>query len=314
MKKAIVSICTYKRPVMLQKCLDSILLQEIPLGWTVEVLIVDNDVSSDLSKALYSKIRESSIPIHYVIEPQAGIPFARNTACRESLSREADWIIFLDDDEEADPGWLLAFYRASTTMESDVYSGPVRYIFPEGYAEWLENKGMSKIDHGAFLKRASTNNVMFSTRLLKNPAASFEFDTNMAFTGGSDSDFFRRVTHQGGRIVYVSDAVVSEVVLWDRVSLLWRLKRQYRSSANSIYIDFKLYGAKKTFLKSLKEIMRHLVEGLLRLVTSPFSLISGHLQFKRAVYHGLRHFAKAAGVVAGLLGKHPQPYKVTDGH
>jgi glycosyltransferase involved in cell wall biosynthesis len=313
MKKAIVNICTYKRPAMLQRCLDSILQQNIPSGWDVEILIVDNEASSNLLNVLDSKIQESSINIIYVIETQLGIPYARNTACRESMNRKADWILFLDDDEEADPGWLEAYQKASETTEADVYTGPVRYIFPAGYAEWLENKGISKTSDGSLLKRASTNNVMFSSGLLMNPQTRLEFDTNMAFTGGSDSDFFMRVVHQGGRIVYVKDAVVSEVVLDNRLQLFWRLKRQYRSSANRIYIQIKLYGFKKTLITSLKEFARHLIEGSLRLVTSPLFLVVGQVKFKRSYYHGVRHFSKAAGIIAGLFGKHPQPYKKIDG-
>jgi len=298
---------------MLQRCLDSILQQKIPSGLDVEILIVDNEVSSNLFNVLDSKIQESSIKINYVIEPQLGIPFARNTACRESMNRKADWILFLDDDEEADPGWLEAYQKASETMEADVYTGPVRYIFPAGYAEWLENKGISKTSDGYLLKRASTNNVMFSSRLLMNPLTKLEFDTNMAFTGGSDSDFFMRVVHQGGRIVFVKDAVVSEVVLDNRLRLHWRLKRQYRSSANRIYIESKLYGFQKTLITALRELARHLIEGSLRLVTSPLYMFVGQINFKRSYYHGLRHFAKAAGIISGLFGKHPQPYKKIDG-
>jgi succinoglycan biosynthesis protein ExoM len=146
-----------------------------------------------------------------------------------------------------------------------------------------------------------------------NALTRLDFDTNMAFTGGSDSDFFMRVVHQGGRIVFVKDAVVSEVVLDNRLRLFWRLKRQYRSSANRIYIELKLYGFQKTLITSLKEFARHLIEGSLRLVTSPLYLFVGRINFKRSSYHGWRHFAKAAGIISGLFGKHPQPYKKIDG-
>jgi len=54
-----------------------------------------------------------------------------------------------------------------------------------------------------------------------------------------------RLVHQGGRIVYLSDAVVSEAVVPNRLTIRWRLKRQYRSSANRVYIESKLFGAKK---------------------------------------------------------------------
>lgn len=312
MEKVIVNVCTYKRPVLLGKCLDSLLAQTIPADWTVEILVIDNDAASGGAGRPDFSSQPSPMEIRYIVEPQMGIPYARNAGCKESLRLGADWVIFMDDDEEALPGWFEAYHQARNTVEAAAYSGPVRYLFPAGYAEWLENKGTRDVKDGTLLDRASTNNAMVQARILQAPGLSF--DTQMAFTGGSDTDFFRRLTHQGDKIVFVKDAMVSEVVLPNRLHMRWRLERQYRSSANRVYVDMKLLGVRKTTVRSAKEFLRHLVEGSLRLLTSPLGLLAGWLKFKRNAYHGFRHFAKASGIVAGFLGKHPQPYSVTDGH
>jgi succinoglycan biosynthesis protein ExoM len=104
------------------------------------------------------------------------------------------------------------------------------------------------------------------------------------------------------------------VVVTDRLTIRWRLKRQYQSSANRIYIESKLFGGKKTSRRASKEVVRHAVEGTLRLVTSPLLLLGGYRRFKRGWYHGLRHFAKGSGIMAGLRGSHVQLYLKTDGH
>lgn len=310
--KVIVGICTYKRPVMLKKCLDSIFAQEKPSGWDVEIVIVDNDAESNLSNGM--DFSNAPYKVHYFGEAQRGISYARNAVCRHALELGGDYLLFLDDDEEAEPGWLLAYHRGSQQFEAEAYTGPVRNIFPEGYQEWLGNKGLSDTKHGSLLRRAATNNVMLATRILNKPGEPLEFDTRMALMGGEDKDFFMRLVHRGGRIVYLSDAVVSEVVMANRLTISWRLKRQYQSSANSIYIDSKLYGPRKIRAVSIKELLRHILEGSLGLIISPLLLLGGYRKFKRGWYHGLRHFAKAAGIIAGLRGSYVQLYAKTDGY
>lgn len=315
MAKAIVAICTYKRPGMLQKCLDSILRQNIPAGWEVEILILDNDAESKTLEAIAGKMSTAPLKVHYRIEPQQGIPFARNAACRESLQLGADWIFFLDDDEEAEPGWLEAYKKASDTAEAEAYTGSVRFIHPREGGEPARQINLTLHDKPDLcrLKRAATNNVMMSAKLLL-PPWSMEFDTRMAFTGGSDLEFFTRLTHRGGRILFVKDAVVSEEVLESRQRLGWILKRQYRVAANKVYIKFKKYGTLLTLVSALKELLMRLLEGSVRLVLLPFYLVAGKKRFLEARYRALVSFAKAAGIVTGLCGHHPQPYKEIDGY
>jgi succinoglycan biosynthesis protein ExoM len=310
--KVIVGICTYRRPEMLQACLRSILEQQKPEAWEVEIVVVDNDPQSDQGETL--TFPDAQFEVHYFIETQRGIPYARNAVCRHAVALGADYLLFIDDDEEAAPGWLVAYQHGHAQFDGEAYTGPVRYLFPEGYQDWLGNKGHGRTKHGALLRRAATNNVMFATRILTIRGGTLEFDNRMALTGGEDKDFFTRLVHQGGRIVYLSDALVSEEVLPNRLSMCWRLRRQYQSSASGVYIDAKLFGPDKILWPALREMLRHLVEGLIGLVLSPFLLLVGVPRFKRGWYHGLRHFAKAAGIIAGLRGWEVQLYANTDGH
>lgn len=313
MSLAVVAICTYKRPGMLRQCLDSIFRQALPDGWRIEVLIVDNDATSTILPDLRPVIESAPLKVHYVAEPQQGIPYARNTACRESMRLGADWVLFLDDDEEAEPGWLQAYARAVSQTAADAYTGSVRFLLPASLG------GPSEIGYTlahkadlSRLKRAATNNVMISTAILK-PPRTMEFDTRMAFSGGSDLEFFTRLTEEGGKILFVKDAVVSEEVLENRLKLGWKLQRQYRVSANKIYIKFKKYGVPKTVVFSQKELLMRVVEGVLFGLATPFCLLSGRKRFEDMRFRALVSFAKAAGIVTGLFGHHPQPYRKIDG-
>lgn len=314
-KKVIINIATCKRPKMLEECIHSILRQEIPASWDVVILIIDNDPSATIQPAFIDQLAISgNITLSYVQEKRPGIPFARNHGCTISQILGADFLIFIDDDETAEPGWLMAFEQAIQTYTADAYSGPVRYVYPETHVKWLQNKNEMGISDGTSKKRASTNNVLIQANILSPRHYNLTFDPGMAFTGGSDSDFFMRLVHAGGKIVHVSQAIVKEEVLSNRLTIKWRLQRQFRSSTNRVYINMKLYGQRKSIISALKEAARHCVEGTLGFIVSPLFLLSGYYKFKRQLYHSLRHLAKGAGNICGLFGAKPQPYKIVDGY
>ncbi len=299
---------------MLKACLDSTLTQQLPDNWQLEVHVIDNDPESTLVNEVENWSMTTTIPIRYFREPRRGIPFARNTACEYSLKHQADWVVFIDDDELAMNGWLNAYAEAVAKYTSDVYTGPVKYIFPNDSAEWLANKNEDKTIDGTLKERAATNNVMIAKHVLSPDGMNLTFDNQMSMMGGSDSDFFIRLVATGGKIIFVKNALVSEEVLPNRTTLVWRLKRQFRSSTNRIYIYMKLYGPKKTTFMALKESLRHLLDGTIGLIFSPIFLVAGKNNFKKRFYHALRHFAKLGGNIFGLFGMHPEPYRIIDGN
>ena len=313
-QKVVINVCTCKRPKMLMACIESILKQSISDEWSVELQIVDNDPDSTLYEDLSKFIQTgTAIIIHYAHEKTVGIPYARNTACKLSLEHGADWIIFIDDDEMAEPNWLIAYYQATKQYDAEAYSGPVKYDFPDDYAEWLGNKGDLDTKDGTIKKRASTNNALIHSKLVSQSGYGLQFDTRMTFTGGSDTDFFMRFVKMGGKIVHVSQALVAEKVTANRLKISWRLKRQYRSSTNRVYINKKLLGINKAIFMAIKESIRHLVEGCLSLLICWIYIVKGKNSFKRQYYHSLRHLAKGFGNFSGIFGIQPQPYKSIDG-
>lgn len=309
----VLCICSANRPIMLESCLKSVIQQTIPDDWHFQVLVINNSPNIKIDHIVKSVQQKTSVEIKCIDESNLGIPFARNAACKEVLRMNADWILMLDDDEEACPDWLLSYDEARKKYNQLAYAGPVNYIYPQGYQDWLVEKGKSKMIDGKFLKTAATNNVFFSTQLLK-PPFSLSFDIQMAFTGGSDSEFFMRFAYLGGKILAVPRALVSEVVVSNRLTLFWQLQRQFRSNANRIYINMKLHGKKRAFMSAIKEIFLRLLHGFLRALLVPFCIIGGYNYFKKNYYIALRHFAKAGGLLAGLLERHPQPYKSIDGY
>lgn len=313
LQKIIINICTYKRPEMLKACLDSIFMQQIPASWDIEIFVVDNDADASAKEIVQEFQEHTNLLISYFCEKNQGIPFARNRGFKESLKKNANWILFIDDDETADENWLMSYDEATKKYSGDVYSGPVRYIFPHDYADWLGNKGDSETPDGALKRRASTNNALVHRKVFDTSGYNLKFDIDMTFTGGSDTDFFIRYEKMGGKIIHVSQAVVAEEVIPNRLKISWRLSRQYRSSTNRVYVNKKIMGSYNAVFSALKEFLRHMFEGLLGMLVCPIFSLKGKNIFKRKVYHALRHLAKAAGSLTGIFNMQPQPYKNPDG-
>ena len=312
-QKIIINICTYKRPQMLKACLGSLMSQQVPSDWVIEILIVDNDASESARMIVENYQQQSKFPISYFCEKNQGIPFARNRGCDESLTKNADWVLFMDDDETADPNWFMAYHEAMRKYQSDVYSGTVRYIFPKDYADWLGNKGDAETPDGALKKRASTNNALVRKNVLEHGSYNLRFDNNMAYTGGEDTDFFIRYEKMGGKIIHVKEAIVQEIVTKNRLTITWRIKRQYSSSTNRVYVNKKIMGTSKAIILALKEFLRHCLEGSIGLLISPIFVLKGKNIFKRKYCHALRHLAKGIGSLTGIFNMQPEPYKSPDG-
>lgn len=295
-----INICTYHRPELLKKCVRSIGCLPIPENWQIQILIVDNACSQSCKELTEQLSLTSEIKIHYFAESRLGIPFARNRACVESLKVNADWIIFIDDDETASKNWLIAYASALEKNKTNILTGPVKYIFPENHEKWLGNKGFRDIPDGAELKRAATNNVMFSSSILKILSPDQWFDEKMKLIGGSDSEFFTRLVNLGEKIVFVKQAEVIEPVTMSRLSMRWRLGRQFHSSIVRIYVDSKLHGYGKCLPKYGLEALRRIMDGLIGFSVLPVVAILPGKSTKRQLYHSFRHFFKAAGLIVGL--------------
>ncbi len=100
-----VVLCTRDRPERLANCVRQLARQEYP---SYEIVIVDNaPVDLDAVPAAL-KLLDVSVPVRYVVEPRAGLSWARNTGWHNA---RADIIAFLDDDEVPDEHWLGEIVR-----------------------------------------------------------------------------------------------------------------------------------------------------------------------------------------------------------
>ena len=92
--------------------------------------MVDNDADGSAAKVVEEFGKDTPYPIESVVEPEPGIPFAREKSVE--LCWNDDALVFVDDDEVAPPNWLAALLHAWETTGADVVTGPVKGNLPPG--------------------------------------------------------------------------------------------------------------------------------------------------------------------------------------
>ena len=216
-----VVICTRERPGALARCLDSLLAQAYP---DFRVLVVDNAPTTDATAEVVRSAARRG-PVTYLMEPKAGLSFARNAAVAAAPGEILAWI---DDDEYADPNWLAEVARAlADHPEADVVSGVIVPAELETRAQlWFEQFGGHSKGRGFKPDVFSPATAHLQSPLY--PLPPFGTGANMTFRpgvieriggwdtalgagtpamGSEDTLAFTQVLVSGGTIVYQPTAV-----------------------------------------------------------------------------------------------------------
>ena len=98
---------------MLKALIGSWSRLRFPDGIAPVFIIVENDAAA-ASRELVDGLRIDFADgaLVYAVEPEIGIPQARNTAVHVALGLGAKFICFVDDDETVAKDWFLHLYEA----------------------------------------------------------------------------------------------------------------------------------------------------------------------------------------------------------
>ncbi len=298
-----VCVATYARPDGLARLLDG--LAALSGDALVRVVVVDNDAAGPQRVACEARASQFALGLRYEVEPQRGITYARNRAVA-AAGADVDFIAMLDDDEVPEPNWLTALLRVQAEYDADIVAGPVIPYFPAPPSDWVRDGKFfdrPRYQTGHTLPHAHTHNVLVRRAVFDTTG---RFDDRFALTGGEDLQFFRRARSLGARIVWADDASVEEWVPASRANVAWLLRRAYRGGTTLGQVD---RDRSDVLIARPSRVVRGLGRVVQGTLLTPVALIAPrrHVRLVRA----LQLICRGAGMIAGVLGRRYEEYRVT---
>jgi glycosyltransferase involved in cell wall biosynthesis len=229
---ATVAICTRNRGSFLKRAIESVVPQLNPQA---ELLLVDNASTDDTAKIIAQAA--SNPRVRALREEELGISAARNTAL---LNSRGKFVIYLDDDARAEPGWLTAyqeFFSAPAADKIAVVGGTVIPDYDAAPPGWFD-AGLYTYDLGptpaqifehrgpwgcniAYLRDAAIEAGMFDVRLGRK-------GTSLAAHEEMELDL--RLEKAGFKVWWLPTARIRHFVAAERVRLTWQWRSEFEQS------------------------------------------------------------------------------------
>ena len=221
-----IGLPTFRRDSVSQT-LASLGRQQLSPNVRIRVIVADNEPLPAAEGRVRAAAFAAKLDLLYVHAPAQNICIARNAILD---SARADFLAFIDDDEEAGPDWIAALLRAIEATGADAVQGPVIAIYPPNTPAWIKAGDYHSVRPvkvcGRILKGYAGNCLIRIEAIRRH---GLRFDPSLGRIGGEDDDFFYQLTDGGGVIVEAEDAPVYEAVPPSRATFGWLLKRSFRS-------------------------------------------------------------------------------------
>lgn len=294
----VVGVLTYRRPDSLARLLPELVAQvdrlERGSACAARVLVVDNDPSGSarsLVEALQPRVR-------YAHEPTPGIAVARARAVLEA--HDADVLVFIDDDEEPRPGWLVQMVGTWRSHGRPAgVAGRVLPVYPGEMDPWVAAGGFftrRSYPTGTRVPAASSANLLLDLALLRR--LDLTFDSRLGLRGGEDTLLTRTLTARGHDLIWCNEAEVTNVIPPSRMSRRWVLRRAYSHGVVASRVELALSPHPRLTRFSL------MVGSVARICAGLAEAAAG-LGTRRIRHHahGLRTVYRGAGLLNGALGR-----------
>ncbi len=176
-----------------------------------------HDSTSQVVRDLASS---SLVPIRECIEQKSGIVYARNRGVEEAAG---EWIAFFDDDQLADPRWLLELLKCGFALKSSCVGGAVKLDLPETLRDPIspfcrmllgETVGMDLLQLYTPRSTPGAGNLLIH-RSVFSKVGFFREEFN---NRGEDTDLFLRMHSAGIQGWYTPNAIVHHVIPPERLT------------------------------------------------------------------------------------------------
>lgn len=293
----VVAVLTYRRPAALAGLLHKLVEQcgsfDQAGSTSTEILVVDND---PLGSA--HSVATGRVGVRYVHEGVPGIAVARARAVREAGS--ADVIVFIDDDEEPEPGWLAALVTTWLAQGRPAgVAGRVSPVYSGEMDRWVAAGGFftrRSYPTGTPVQAASSANLLLNLEVLSRRG--LNFDGRLGLRGGEDTLLTRTLTQVGEDLIWCNEAVVVDLIPPDRMNRRWVLRRAFSHGAVASRVDASL-SERPRLTRA-----RAAIGGVIRILGGLVSVMRGSVSRRLTVgARGWRMVYRGCGMVAGAVGK-----------
>lgn len=310
-----VCVCTYRRPLGLEKLLSGLCgqtFEDTPTP-SVTIIVADNECS-DINRDICGQFAQRC-PFHlvYLREARRGISHARN-ACLDHLPTDTDFVAMIDDDEIPDPLWLNHLLVARQRTSADIVTGPTLPAFAAGTPVWIRDTGyFSKPqdperyhDLDEFPPTATCNVLMRADIFT---SSGVRFDPALALSGSEDKLLFQDLKQRGLKFVWAANARTAETIPAARANLRYMLSEALRRGSTKFYVKTRLKTATRagllkltlrSTLRALSGIIRHSAWACLHLA-------AGTRRRDRLVL-SLLEVAENIGFLGGVFGYRKSHY------
>ena len=210
-------VSTYNNSASLIRTLNSVARQNLGSAcW--ECVVVNNNSTDDTSLRVNTFIAEhSNLNIRLIEESRQGLSFARNRGVAEA---QGDIVVFIDDDETINEGFLSAYLDLFRNHDTFAAAGAVKVRYDSKRPKWMshftEKMIANPINLGRNIIAIATDitpaggNMAFNREVFNIYGG---FDTQLGrkgeqLLGGEENDLFERLRSLGERVYYAPNAIV----------------------------------------------------------------------------------------------------------
>lgn len=230
-----VGICTYRR-ASLSRAIQSLGELDHRGSVRVRLIVADNDDAPSARTLAEEAAAKANLELVFVHAPARNISIARNAVLD---CARAEWLAFIDDDEEVAPDWLACLMRGR--KDADIIFGPVRARYRPDAPRLIREADLHTTapSRPQALLTGYAGNVLMRLEALQREGLRF---SSRFGAGGEDTVFFYKARQKGLRLGYVPDAIIHEDVPAVRESLGWLWQRRLSAGQAFGYCLHRLSG------------------------------------------------------------------------
>ena len=215
-------IPTHNRSERLIAALESVIRQDLPAADWECVVVSNNSTDDTVARFGDFAARYPGLHLRLVTEDGPGVSYARNRGIAET---SAPLLVFIDDDERINPGFLRAyadFFDAHP--DAVVAGGRIIAEYVTGRPAWLskytEMPIANPMDFGDAVRPFPAGRVPGGGNMAFRRSAALRyggFDPSLGrvgrmLIGGEENDFFERLMRGGETCWYVPGAVMWHII------------------------------------------------------------------------------------------------------